>query len=167
MIVKNPVQFRKNIVLTLDKIINDTSISSNVEKGIFNYAIRESKIRKVIRKWDNEYFVIIYSDKLRTTIMNLDERCLNRLKNKECKPHEIVFMNHQELKPEKWKKLIDDKIARDKSKYEDTASGATDEFKCGRCKQRKCSFYQMQTRSADEPMTTYVTCLNCGKNWKC
>ena len=167
MIVKNPEQFRKNIVAHLNKIIDDASISNNVEKGIFNYAIKESKIRKVIRKWDNEYFVIIYSDKLRTTINNLDDKCLARLKNKEFKPHEIAFMNHQELKPEMWKKLIDDKIARDKSKYEDTASGATDEFKCGRCKQRKCSFYQMQTRSADEPMTTYVTCLNCGKNWKC
>lgn len=29
----------------------------------------------------------------------------------------------------------------------------TDAFKCGRCQQRKCTYYQMQTRSADEPMT--------------
>jgi len=42
----------------------------------------------------------------------------------------------------------------------------TDEFKCGRCGQRKCTYYQMQTRSADEPMTTYVTCTNCNKRWK-
>jgi transcription elongation factor S-II len=42
----------------------------------------------------------------------------------------------------------------------------TDEFKCSRCLQRKCVYHQMQTRSADEPMTTYVTCVNCGKNWK-
>ncbi|KAJ2159431.1 transcription elongation factor TFIIS [Coemansia sp. RSA 552] len=43
---------------------------------------------------------------------------------------------------------------------------ATDQFKCGRCKQRKCSYYQMQTRSADEPMTTFVTCTVCDNRWK-
>ena len=39
-------------------------------------------------------------------------------------------------------------------------------IKCGRCKKKECSFYQLQTRSADEPMTTFVTCLNCGNRWK-
>jgi transcription elongation factor S-II len=57
----------------------------------------------------------------------------------------------------------------------------TDAFKCSRCQQRKCTYYQMQTRSADEPMTvslsygfkmwlltwqTFVTCINCGNRWK-
>jgi transcription elongation factor S-II len=42
----------------------------------------------------------------------------------------------------------------------------TDMFKCGKCKQRKTKYYQMQTRSADEPMTTFVTCINCGNRWK-
>lgn len=57
----------------------------------------------------------------------------------------------------------------------------TDAFKCSRCQQRKCTYYQMQTRSADEPMTvslvlafnkrllilqTFVTCTNCGNRWK-
>jgi transcription elongation factor S-II len=43
---------------------------------------------------------------------------------------------------------------------------ATDIFKCGKCKQRKTTYYQMQTRSADEPMTTFVTCLVCENRWK-
>lgn len=42
----------------------------------------------------------------------------------------------------------------------------TDAFQCGRCKQRKCRYRQQQTRSADEPMTTFVTCTNCGNRWK-
>jgi transcription elongation factor S-II len=42
----------------------------------------------------------------------------------------------------------------------------TDAFKCGKCHQRKCTYYQMQTRSADEPMTTFVTCTNCNNRWK-
>ncbi|XP_006365333.1 transcription elongation factor TFIIS-like [Solanum tuberosum] len=43
---------------------------------------------------------------------------------------------------------------------------STDKFKCGRCKKSQCTYYQMQTRSADEPMTTYVTCVNCQNRWK-
>nr|CAB3497716.1 unnamed protein product [Digitaria exilis] len=42
----------------------------------------------------------------------------------------------------------------------------TDQFKCGRCGQRKTTYYQLQTRSADEPMTTFVTCVNCNNHWK-
>lgn len=42
----------------------------------------------------------------------------------------------------------------------------TDMFKCGKCRKRKTKYYQMQTRSADEPMTTFVTCVNCGHKWK-
>jgi len=43
---------------------------------------------------------------------------------------------------------------------------STDMFRCGRCKERKCSYYQLQIRSADEPMTTFITCMNCGNRWK-
>jgi DNA-directed RNA polymerase subunit M/transcription elongation factor TFIIS len=40
-------------------------------------------------------------------------------------------------------------------------------FRCGKCKSKKTDYYQLQTRSADEPMTTYVTCKDCGNRWKC
>jgi transcription elongation factor S-II len=40
-------------------------------------------------------------------------------------------------------------------------------FTCGRCKSIKTTSTQKQTRSADEPMTVFVLCLNCGKRWKC
>ncbi|KAI9295180.1 hypothetical protein K502DRAFT_304120 [Neoconidiobolus thromboides FSU 785] len=42
----------------------------------------------------------------------------------------------------------------------------TDMFKCGKCKKRKCRYYQKQIRSADEPMTTFVTCTYCYHSWK-
>lgn len=42
----------------------------------------------------------------------------------------------------------------------------TDRFTCGKCKHKKVSYYQMQTRSADEPLTTFCTCENCGNRWK-
>lgn len=48
-----------------------------------------------------------------------------------------------------------------------TAEGTkTDLLKCGKCKKRNCTYNQMQTRSADEPMTTFVLCNECGNRWK-
>lgn len=42
----------------------------------------------------------------------------------------------------------------------------TEMFTCGKCKQKKCTYTQLQTRSSDEPMTTFVYCMHCGNRWK-
>jgi transcription elongation factor S-II len=59
---------------------------------------------------------------------------------------------------------------REKKLFDSAPSSAkqatTDQFQCAKCKERKCTYYQMQTRSADEPMTTFVSCLNCNNRWK-
>ena len=36
---------------------------------------------------------------------------------------------------------------------------------CGKCKQRKVVYYEIQIRGADEPMTCFCHCLHCGKRW--
>ncbi|XP_064408275.1 transcription elongation factor A protein 3 [Latimeria chalumnae] len=47
-----------------------------------------------------------------------------------------------------------------------TGGTATDLFQCGKCKKKNCTYTQVQTRSADEPMTTFVLCNECGNRWK-
>lgn len=49
---------------------------------------------------------------------------------------------------------------------EHAMGNVTSMYTCGHCKNTQCSFYQLQTRSADEPMTTFIRCLKCGKRWK-
>lgn len=86
-----------------------------------------------------------------------------------------------EFKPERLINLSTTEMASDQRKQENEKleqkalfecergqqpKATTDQFKCGRCGQRKTTYYQMQTRSADEPMTTYVTCVNCNNRWK-
>jgi len=164
---------RDNILVLLKGIVDKEDITINIEKGIYNYTIQDSKKRNIIRKWENPRFKKIYLNKARSVYANLkpdsyihNSRLLQRLENEEFLPHEIAFMDSNFMFPENWNDLIDEKYKRDKVLYEIDEGGATDQFKCTRCKQRKCTYYELQTRSADEPMTIFVTCLNCGKRWR-
>ena len=167
-VVSSPEEFRKNIAIKLNKLLGDDTCSRNVEKGIYNYSLKEAELRKTIKKWDNPQFVQIYIDRVRTIYLNLNPEIIKQIKDKTIeKSHMVAFMTHQELQPDKWEVLIQEKIQRDKHKYETTIEAATDTFTCRKCKSKKCTYYQMQTRSADEPMTTFVTCIDCGNRWKC
>jgi len=167
--ITNSDSFRTNIRAKINVILNNEKNSSNLEKGIYNFALKEATNRKVVKKWDNPYFVRIYLDHLRSIYINLENspELIGQVKSGSIKPHLIAFMTHQEIKPEKWEPLIQEKIKRDKNKYETNIEAATDTFKCRKCHSNKCTYYQMQTRSADEPMTTFVTCIDCGQRWKC
>ena len=166
-IIENPEEFRTNVVSKLDNIIKNNKISTNLEKGIFNYSLKQCEEKKLIKKWSNEYFIIIYIQKLKTILFNLSNKGLyNRIVNKEVKSHEIAFMSHQELRPDLWDELLELKKIKDENKFKPNIEASTDDFTCGKCKSKKCTFYQLQTRSADEPMTTFVTCLDCGNRFK-
>jgi transcription elongation factor S-II len=167
--IENPDVFRSNIRKKINELFNNEKHSINLEKGIHNWALKESTNRKVIKKWDNPFFIQIYVDHLRSIYINIKNNpgLIERVTNSSIKPHEIAFMTHQEMSPDKWAELIKLKSIRDKNKCETQLEASTDTFTCRKCKSKKCSYYQMQTRSADEPMTTFVTCINCENRWKC
>ena len=169
--ISQPDTFRINVRSKLEKIIgkdeNDPNMYINLEKGIFNYAIKEATQRKIVKKWENTHFTQLYVDKLRSIYMNLKNHdFVEQIKNKEITPQMVAFMTHQEIKPSHWKVLIDNKIKRDASKYTDNIQASTDMYQCRKCKSKRCTYYEMQTRSADEPATIFITCLDCGKHWR-
>jgi transcription elongation factor S-II len=175
--IKNPEEFRKNICLNLEELFAKNSSSEtsykticlNLEKGVFNYAIQEADKKEIVKKWDNVYFTQFYVDKMRSIITNLEKNAelRERIVLKKVKAHEIAFMTHQQMNPAKWQKMLDDKKIRDENRYAPKIEASTDNFTCRKCKSKKCNYYQLQTRSADEPMTTFVTCISCGSRWKC
>ena len=168
MIIPNPDTFRKNVRNKLESIINHPVKSTNLEIGIFNFALKEATARKVVKKCDNDHFVQLYVDRLRTIYINIkNNNILKQLQDDTLMPQALAMMSHYEMCPEKWDSLIVKKIERDRHKYDTQIEAATDTFTCRKCKSKKCTYYQMQTRSADEPMTTFVSCIDCGARWKC
>ena len=165
--INDPDAFRENVVNKLNTIVNNKKICENLEKGIYNYTLKVCEEKNLLKKWTNESFVLLYIEKLRTLIINLkDNDLLANILSKELKAHEFVYMSHQELRPELWERLIEEKKIKDENKYTPKIEASTDNFICGKCKSKKCTYYQLQTRSADEPMTTFVTCLDCGNRFK-
>ena len=174
--IANPVDFRANVVNKLEPFFtsneNDTTFASknarNLEKGIFNWTIKEAGNRKVIKEWSNPHFVRLYADHLRSIYTNLaNKELIDLVTTGVIKSHEIAFMTHQEMQPRRWDKMIAEKAERNKHSFEQNIEASTDLFTCRKCKSKKCTYYAMQTRSCDEPMTIFVTCLSCGCRWKC
>lgn len=166
--ITDSTKFRQGVRNEIAKILPQKHYAANLEKGIFNWSIREADNKNVVKKWENVYFVQIYIDRFRTIWVNLrDKDTISRIENKEIRPHQLGLMTHQEIAPDKWEKLIQEKKEKDENRYAPKLDGNTDMFTCRKCKSNKCSYYQLQTRSADEPMTTFVTCVNCGNRWKC
>ena len=166
--ITNPNNFRSNVRNKFGEVLNNTEYGDNLEKGIFNSSIQMADEKNIVKKWENCYFVQLYINKLRSIYINLkNPTVLDLILQKKIKAHELAFMTHQEMLPEKWDCIIEDLKIKNQNKYVPTIEASTDNFTCRNCKQNKCTHYQLQTRRGDEGMTTYVTCINCGNRWKC
>lgn len=127
-----------------------------------------------------------YMDKSRSICFNLkkNQPLTVSILLGQVEPKEVVKMSAEELasdeikqkREETAKKLIDSKRLDWDQANEDKINNmcgikgdllSASLFTCGRCKSTKTTSTQKQTRSADEPMTVFVLCLNCGKRWKC
>jgi len=149
-----PDHFRTEIRKKIQKILQDNEvtvnvetgidvIATNIEKGIFNWTIQHASKHNIVKKWSNQYFITLYIDRLRSIYINLKKTYVSSaILSGSIKAQELAFMTHQEMCPDKWKQLIEDKKVRDKQKYEPNIEASTDNFTCNKCKSKKCTYYK-------------------------
>ena len=157
-------ELRKKKKSLLFKIIKDKKKSEQLENSIFKYTNEYCDSSDMTLYIEN-----IYLDKFNDIYENINNHIKNNyllneiLNNKDFKINTVPYMTAQELFPDNWKKIIN-RLNLIEEKKKNMAT--TDIFTCKKCKNSRCTVHQMQTRSADEPMTTFVTCIVCNNTWK-
>ena len=165
----------------------------NAEKSIYNWAVQQTRNCNDVASWENQLFKRRYKNKVLHLLEELERapvadvtlevqgdavklniqyvpQLVHRIKRKELDVKGLAKYSPDVLWPDgpfarAMLALRERDLAIERAKaVEKDYEGL---FKCRRCKSTKTTYYQMQTRSADEPMTTYVTCKNCGHKWKC
>jgi len=163
-----------------DKVIQNltectsSQIAEELEKHLLDIIVQQCKNNGIDVDWANRVFWNTYRSKaislyenLRTdgTVANTENWAAKLLAG-EVDAKTFVEMPAEELCPSRWKAALDKIIETEIRLYSKNLSAAIYLY-CSRCKKKsKCDYYQMQTRSADEPMTTFVTCLECDREWK-
>ena len=147
--------------------------AEDLEVGVFNQTIDIAKTFPFAASWANPVFNEAYMAKARSMVANLNPqsyvqntRLCVRLGEKEFLPNEMASMAPENLFPEAWEDVIKAEMQQLKGAFECSMNAMTDVYTCGKCKKNRCTYYEQQTRSADEPVTTFVRCLNCGNRWK-
>lgn len=153
--------------IELSKLLNNIDIAIKIESSIFEYAL----IYCLNNKYDKNYIRPTYDEKLHFILSNLDETN-TKIKNTTFKknilsgkinPSYTAFLSPQQVHPEKWAYLIK---KREYIEQRENNIAYSDAYKCYKCGESKCKITQAQTRSADEPMTTFVVCLVCHNTFK-
>jgi transcription elongation factor S-II len=171
--MENPTrQFALDRISSLLEIPKDDTICINLEKNILNHSMDRAREINEEPAWDNHKYSSIYKQKFLQIQHNLKKSPVLKgwILDKKIKTKDVIDMRPEDLWPDgPYAKMMEERIIKEMRKAYLAQEVKNQEgfFTCGRCKSKKTTYYQLQTRSADEPMTTFVTCLNCDRNWKC
>jgi len=170
------MDIREIIKEKFNKLYNDEILTTAIEKNIYDFIENYSENNDIIISFDNNVFKLLYIAKSRQIFHNLDEssyvkniKLKNLIKKKKIILENICKYEHKELRSLKWKKFNKDiEILNSEISDFNKELNTTDQFKCPKCKKNKCVYYQLQTRSADEAITSFITCIydGCGFTWK-
>lgn len=165
----------------------------NAEKSIYNWAVQQTRGQNDTASWENRSFRWRYKHKALHLITELGRapvvevalkvegdrvnlqmefvpQLVHRIQRKQLDVKGIARYPPDLLWPDGPYSVMMLKLRAKEMAMESSRANDEDyvgQFKCGKCKSTKTTYYQMQTRSADEPMTTFVTCTNCSNRWKC
>uniref|UniRef100_A0A6C0F691 TFIIS-type domain-containing protein n=1 Tax=viral metagenome TaxID=1070528 RepID=A0A6C0F691_9ZZZZ len=166
----------RTIFGNLDILKNTTKSIQNLEKGVLNKTIDKCEENGQICEWENIDFRNKYNQTARNVIFNLKNesnlKFLTKIIEKTIKISQVPFLTNFQIFPELHQQVYlklknkENNALLAESKFQEVMNNGCGMFKCNKCKSQNTTFYSLQTRGADEPMTNFVTCLNCGKKWK-
>lgn len=155
---------RTKSILKISKYINDPLKCHALEAGIFEYSIDYV----LSKNYPTDYIGTVYYDKLKNMLQYINkkskyysENLIDYISNND-NIQKITFFDPSEINPDVWKKFIKKQELKE---YKRNNPSVTDYYKCRKCKKNKCTARQVQLRSADEPMSTIINCLECGNSW--
>lgn len=166
---------REKVVENLTPIFRSEDKAKEFEHYILQGVVDIAKKDGYEVDWSNRTFWNMYRNRAISLYENLKgsdsyvqnkQDLLKKIESGELTLKAVAEMSPIDLCPSRWKESIE-KIIESEKKLYTTQKNASIFMWCSGCKKKaKCDYYQMQTRSADEPMTTFVNCLECGKKWK-
>ena len=165
-------QHRNNVISKFECILLDASYARKFERACFNWNIDFCKAYSIDRSWSCLQFRKIYNSKVRNMLFHISDsrntKLFEKIRNKTIKISSLVELSPHEIFPELRQPLIDKKLNKELKNFlwDQEMSSGTGMFKCIRCNSSRTSYYSMQTRSADEPMTNFIKCHACDKHWK-
>jgi DNA-directed RNA polymerase subunit M/transcription elongation factor TFIIS len=170
----NKNKIREDFKELLSKLAISELEVNDLEIGVFNATIDYANNAKVQLSWKCPMFLEIYSTISRSIYSNIkadsyigNDKLYDRMiHKKEFHPHMLPYMLCKDIFPERWKEIDERNQLRLKAAYEIKLVPMSDMIKCSRCKSKKVSYYELQTRSGDEASTLFMNCLICGKKWK-
>ena len=165
---------REKVLENFKDLLESEERSKELEHHMLQTVVDMAKKEGYEVDWTNKTFWNMYRTRAISLYENLNpssyvqnkESLLQKLKNGDLSCKVVAEMSPIDLCPARWKSSIERIIETEKKLYS-TQKSASIHMWCSSCKKKtKCDYYQLQTRSADEPMTTFVTCLECTKKWK-
>lgn len=145
----------------------------NAEKSIYISVYNKALKMGHAITWENRTFREAYKQRFLQVQYNLKNSptFLEDIQSRKIETKRIGFVDHAEMWPG-GAHDVGQQQARNRAIVREKNKGTLPEnykgaFMCGKCKSWKTTYYQLQTRSADEPMTSFISCLNCPNKWKC
>lgn len=152
-------QNRKSFLKKLENIINK-KVAKLIEESVFDFSENYAETQGTPFLLEQ-----IYQDKFDEIFCQLENssKLVKDVESGSIDPKTIAQLKPQELNPEKYEKITK---KRELEEYNKSNKASTDIFKCSKCKKRKCTVSEKQTRAGDEPATTFVECQECGNTWR-
>jgi transcription elongation factor S-II len=166
---------RQKVVENFTALFNSEALATELEDHMLASVVDMAKKEAYEVDWSNRTFWNMYRTRAISIYENLrgkdsyvqnNQDLMSKIRNGDISLKFVAEMTPIDMCPSRWKESIERIIETEKKLYF-TQKTASIFMWCSSCKKKtKCDYYQLQTRSADEPMTTFVNCLECGKKWK-